>query len=213
MSAQALSADSMIGELIQTRAPSVGKLSYSHEALIDLIVANPWMDQNALAAKFGYTPGWISRIIGSDAFQAKLASRREEIVDPAIKATIEERFRALVVLSLERLHEELAKPAVNPQVALKAAELGAKALGLGGHAPQQSAPPEDRLARLAERLLILQSDVKQRGVTYEGQVVEEGKSTAGGPLPQTGERTRLSSDPADLILADTPALQASVRGA
>lgn len=136
----------------------IAKIRYTHDAMIDLIIADPSVSQNALAAHFGYTPGWVSQIINSDMFQAKLALRRDELVNPALRLTIEERFRAMTVRSLEVLQEKLSKdPAGIPDnLALRAAELGAKALGVGGNAPP-APPPGDHLGALADRLIALQS--------------------------------------------------------
>lgn len=161
-------------------APTMGKLqkvSYTHDAMIDLIIekgARPGgISQREIAAHFGYTEGWISNILASDAFQARMAARREEVIDPRIKATLEERFRALVIRSLTVLEAELEKPAVKPEVALRAAELGARSLGLGGHAPAPRPPDTSRLERLAERLVSLHSGVKERTLTHdEVQVLE-----------------------------------------
>jgi len=149
------------------------KCSYTHDALIDLIISNPEMTQNHLAAHFGYTPPWISNILASDAFQEKMAARREEIIDPELKATIEERFRALVIRSLQVLQEKLNAPQVSDLVALRAAELGAKALGVGGHAaPKPQEASSDRLERLATRLVALQSRTRERVIDGEVQVLE-----------------------------------------
>lgn len=164
--------DSLVQELVAlppagvpgSRAPTMGnlkKLSYSHQAMVDLIIQNPWLDQNQLAAHFGYTAAWVSNVMASDAFQSYMAMRREEILDPAIKATVEERFRALVLQSLDRLKGMLETPSCPPQVALRAAELGAKALGIGGHAaqPPPAPPAADRLEKLALRLTNLNTGV------------------------------------------------------
>lgn len=147
------------------------KLRYTHEAVIDMILAEPGVSQGKLAATFGYTQGWLSTVMGSDAFKAKLAERREEMVDPALRVTIEERFRGVVEKSLEVLQEKLCQPAlqVPDQLALRAAELGAKALGLGGNQPAPMVVmPKDHLEGLADRLLALQSRVTER--TVEGTV-------------------------------------------
>lgn len=146
----------------------VAKVRYTHADMIDQIIASPWISQNELAARYGYSPSWVSVVLASDAFQAALAARREEVIDPHLKASIAERFRAITIQSLTRIQQELEKPACKPEVMLKAAELGAKSLGLGGHAPPPP-PPSDSLTRLADRLIALQSNVRQ-GVTYEGQV-------------------------------------------
>lgn len=164
-------------ELRKSDASTMGRLkkcSYTHDALIDLIIANPTWTQNQFAAHFGYTPGWISNILASDAFQVKMAGRREEIVDPEIKASMKERFAALAIQSLKVLQDKLNSTDVSATVALRAAELGAKALGLGGHAvPAPAAPQMDRLERLADRLVALNAPQRERIIN--GEVL--GKST------------------------------------
>jgi hypothetical protein len=98
--------------------------------MIELIIQNPWISQNELAAHFGYTPGWVSQVIASDAFQEKMALRKSELIDPAIRATVEERFRALVIQSYEVLKRKLE---VNPSddLALGVMNGAARALGYG----------------------------------------------------------------------------------
>jgi len=146
------------------------RLRYSHKAMIDMIVARPGISQNELAQAFGYTAAWVSTIMSTDLFQAALAARREELVDPAIRATMDERFKAVVTRSLEVLQEKLSAPsvAITDQLALRAAEMGAKALGLGA-SPVAPAPSrsEDRLTELADRLLFLQSKARERTVYVE----------------------------------------------
>lgn len=183
LSTATLAGEQLLGELVAQppktpRAPTMGalqKVRYSHAAMIDLIIENPWISQNEIAARFGYTPAWISNVFASDAFQSAMAVRRDEIIDPALKATVQERFRALVIQSLERLQGFLAAPACPPAVALKAAELGAKALGLGGHAPPPPPPASDRLERLAER--IIQLNHQPQGEVIDAQVIEVSTGT------------------------------------
>jgi hypothetical protein len=134
------------------------KMRYSHQAMADMLLENPWMSQNQLAAHFGRTPSWISTIVTCDAFQALLAERREDVIDPEMKLRIEERFKALTAQSLRVLQEKLSKPAdqVPDNLALRAAELGAKALGIGGNAPTPVVvTSEERLTNLAHRLIAL----------------------------------------------------------
>lgn len=111
----------------------IAKVAYSHAAMIDLIIANPGISQNALANYFGYTPSWISQVISSDAFQGALAKRREEIVDPLLMATVKEHFDALVLRSLDILQQKLNRPALEipDNLALRALEIGSRAAGYG----------------------------------------------------------------------------------
>lgn len=145
--------------LARSGTPRLGKVRYTHEDCINRILAEPTISQNTLAELYGYTPGWMSIIVNSDAFQARLAERRAELVDPILQVTINERFKALTIRSLEVLQEKLAKPAdfVPDKLALEAAALGARSLGIG---QAQTAPPPgsaaDHLASLAHRLLDLQ---------------------------------------------------------
>jgi hypothetical protein len=117
--------------------PAIQKVSYNHEALIDLIIANPAASQNALAAHFGLTPSWISQVMSSDAFQSAMAKRREQIVDPILQQTVEQNFKALVSRSLDILQQKLNKPAeeVPDQLALRALEIGSRAAGYGVKEP------------------------------------------------------------------------------
>lgn len=109
---------------------ALAKVNYSHEAMIDLIVGNPGISQRELARHFGYTEGWVSRVMSSDAFKAALSARRGEIVDPVLVQSVEERFEALVTRSMDIVMEKLeAHP--TPDFALKSLDLGARALGYG----------------------------------------------------------------------------------
>lgn len=180
-----------------TPAPSMGRLQkvhYTHEALIELIIENPTWTQGQFAAKFGYTQGWLSNILASDAFKARMAARREEIIDPALKASIKERFEALVIASQTRLMGLLEKPDCPPQVALRALELGAKGLGAGGYAPPAQSQSE-RLAGLAERLVTLHTQVKERVIN--GQVLSKEVQPAGNEGGEVGEVQGLQPSPGD----------------
>lgn len=108
----------------------IAKVNYSHKAMIDEIVRNPHVSQGALAAMFGYTPGWISQVIATDAFQAALHERKEEIIDPVLKATVEERLKGLVLQSIEKLKTKLeGNPSDDLTLGVMAA--ATKALGYG----------------------------------------------------------------------------------
>lgn len=131
------------------------KMRYSHQAMADMILENPAISQNEIAAAFGRTAGWISTIVTSDAFQCMLAARKAELIDPELVLSHRERFSALTTRSLQVLQEKLAKPVdqIPDNLVLRAVELGAKALSIGGNAPP-AAPPvaTDYLPAIADRL-------------------------------------------------------------
>lgn len=106
------------------------RVHYTHDAMIDIVLADPAIKQKELAAKFGVSEAWISRIFGSDAFQAALAKRRADITDPFVVATMEERIKGLAFQSLEVLAEKLEETR-NADLALKSLDIAGKALGFG----------------------------------------------------------------------------------
>lgn len=109
----------------------VKKLSWTHKLAIDLMIQHPEWTSRELGQFFGHSDSWVSMVVNSDAFQAKLAERREEVLNPAIRASIEERFRNLAATSLDRLQTKLANPNVSERTVLASVELSIKALGLG----------------------------------------------------------------------------------
>lgn len=100
------------------------KVNYSHLDMIDYMIANPHVQQRDLAARYGYTQAWVSRIISSDAFRTMYAERRGALVDPVVAQELDERFRALAMRSLDVVMEKLE---VNPTM-----EAGLKALDIAG---------------------------------------------------------------------------------
>lgn len=170
------------------------RVRYTHDAMIDVIIATPMISQNELAAMFGYTPAWISTIMCSDAFQEKLLLRRNEMVNPGIASNVNERFRGLAQRSLEVLNAKLSQPVnmVSDELALKAAGLAAKAMNIGGFgvmAPPVAAPEAGRLDRLAERL---KSFLPNKNLT--GEIVDAVPLANGAAGDGAQERPGLTID-------------------
>lgn len=109
---------------------AIAALSYTHEALVEQILAEPTLTQRQLADIFGYTPGWINRIINSDAFQVRLEERRAVLTDPAIARTLNQKLESLAHQSVSMIEEKLEKQD-SASFALEALGLATKALGMG----------------------------------------------------------------------------------
>lgn len=163
------------------RSPGPQKVSYTHDKMIDYIISQPRVTGGQLARVFGYTQAWISQIMSSDAFKERLALRRQEVTDPAVKAALDvwfpstqESLQHLVDKSLEIITRKLEADKVPDNVALKAFELGARGLGIGGFGnkvPEPAEKPgEDRLEKLADRLTGLLHTKKLEII--DGEVVE-----------------------------------------
>lgn len=122
---------------LQAPAPgakqAIKHVSYSHDAMIDMIVGNPWINQGELARNFGYTEGWVSQVIASNAFQARLEQRKNDLIDPALRASIDENFKGLIHRSVQILMRKLDQPLkeISDELALKALEVASKAAGYG----------------------------------------------------------------------------------
>lgn len=114
----------------ESAANALARVKYSHDGMIDLILANPAISQNDLARHFGYTAAWVSRVVNSDAFNARLAERKTEVIDPSLVLSIEEKLKAVASKSLDVVLEKL-HVAPTPDFALKAMEIATKAAGYG----------------------------------------------------------------------------------
>lgn len=114
----------------ESAANAIARVKYSHDAFIDLLIEQPGISQGELATRFGYTQAWVSRVMNSDAFLARLAQRKADIVDPSLAQSLEEKFRTLASISLDVVIEKLTT-VKNPDTALKALEVSSKALGYG----------------------------------------------------------------------------------
>lgn len=114
----------------ESAAKAIARVKFTHDAMIDLIIAQPGVSQNEIAKHFGYTAVWISRIVNSDAFQARLALRKNDLVDPSIALSVDERLRAVAARSLDRVLEKL-ELAPSMAESLDAAKMATAALGYG----------------------------------------------------------------------------------
>lgn len=113
--------------------PLKNGINYTHKDIIDFVLSNPGITQNAVAAHFGYSASYLSQLMVSDAFQSEMAKRREALVDPVIAANVKLNFEAMILRSQEILLEKLSLPThqIPDQLALRALELSSRAAGYG----------------------------------------------------------------------------------
>ena len=115
---------------VAEKPKGVAKIRYTHDAMIDLIITEPAISQGEIARNFGFTEGWISQLINSDAFQARLAERKGELTDPLIIKSIEEKMKGVVSQSLDIVMRKL-EATQSADLALKVLEVGTRSLGMG----------------------------------------------------------------------------------
>lgn len=107
------------------------RVKYTHDAMIDLVLEKPEISQNEIAKHFGFTTAWISRVFCSDSFQARLAERKTELIDPGIIASIENRLQGLAMTSMEVLERKLTMSPNDSETALEVLKITTKSLGYG----------------------------------------------------------------------------------
>lgn len=144
---------------------------YSPQAMVELMIAHPDWGHKELAEAFGRPPSWTSVVLASDAFQAVLDTRRHEVADPSLSATLEERFRGLAIRAATVLQEKLNSPGVSDLVVLKAAELGVKAVMSKPVEAPQAPRLENSSQSVAEKLLAAM-DARDRARTIDVETVE-----------------------------------------
>lgn len=147
----------------QAVVPAGQPLTFTPEALIQLLLDRPGLTHQQYGAAFGRGSGWFASVLASNAFQAVLDPVRHLIADPAISATLDERFRAVTLQSLAVLQTRLDSKECNDQTVLKAVELGLKASGIG--ALPAAAPPAEApvgAEAVANRILEAMASAKAR---------------------------------------------------
>jgi hypothetical protein len=116
------------------QSASVAKLTPRHENIIAFLVANPTMRKQDVARAFGVTPAWLSTVIHSDAFQAKLAERQAQFFSAATQ-TIREKLETVAHLSLDKLIEH-AEFEIETKEIRANAEMALERLGYGAQGPR-----------------------------------------------------------------------------
>lgn len=106
------------------------KVSITHDNIIDFVIAQPSATYREIAHTFDYTPEGIGIICRSDAFKARLEIRKNEMVDPIIRQTVEERLVGLAHASIDILQRKLAT-SEDPKLALAALDASTKASQYG----------------------------------------------------------------------------------
>ena len=147
-------------------------IAYTPEAMVELIIANPHWTQANLAHYFGRSPSWFTSVLVSDKFQALMDTRRHEIIDPCITATLDERLKALAVHALDVLQKKMDSPEASDLLVIKAADIGLKGLGFGKNQIEvQVTQPSGDVVTLADKLVAELH--RQRGNVRTG-VIQEG---------------------------------------
>lgn len=86
--------------------PQVKKLSHRHEAVLRWIFANPERKLRECAEELGYTQAWVSCIVHSDVFQARLSELRGQFDDGAL-LSLNEKVSGIAHLAADKLLDQM----------------------------------------------------------------------------------------------------------
>jgi hypothetical protein len=117
--------------------PEIKKISPLHEALMNHLLVYPKASNRELAKTFNRTQAWISTIIHSHAFQAKLAERQDKLFEQAV-ITTREKLEGVADAAVEKLGEQLETSA-DPKFILDVAD---RTLHRLGYAPSRAPAPQ-----------------------------------------------------------------------
>lgn len=121
--------------MLPAKAQAVKKISYTHDAMIDLIIQEPTVTMTELGELFGYSAGWVARVVASDAFACRLAERKAVLVDPHVAQSLNERLQGVAIHAIDLVGEKLASER-SAGYAMEALGVATKALGLSNRRQQ-----------------------------------------------------------------------------
>lgn len=110
------------------------KLSPKHEAIMNWILENPEKLRRDCAAHFCVTESWLSIVINSHCFQARLAERTE-VIFSVVASDIPTKLRGVAAQAIDRVGELL--PGAPGEFALDAMDKALRSLGFAAQRPAQ----------------------------------------------------------------------------
>ena len=119
----------------------IKKVSHRHEAIINWLCANPDRPLRDCAAYFGVRPQWMSILLNSDAFRARLNERQDALFSATV-AEIRGKLEGITHQALDRLSDSVENTS-DPKYILETADkmlhrLGYAPRGPGNHTPGQT---------------------------------------------------------------------------
>jgi hypothetical protein len=107
----------------------IQKVSATHEQIMNWLVLNPEKSMRECADAFGYTQAWLSTLVHSDAFQAKLAEK-QQLVQARVCASIPEKLNRVTDVALDKL-ATMVEASEDPEFILNVADKALHKLGFG----------------------------------------------------------------------------------
>jgi len=172
---------------------AIKRISFTHEALVNWLVENPERSLRDCAEYFGYTQSWLSQIIHSDIFQARLGARQDAVF-AQVAQDIPAKLRGITDVALEKLGRKIEE-VEDADFILDATD---KLLHRNGYAPNSSrnvGGPNSLTVNqqvnvfAVDRNMLADARALQRTVATVGisQIAEVGASPAHGEVSELSE--------------------------
>lgn len=147
--------------------PELKNISVKHDQIITWMIANPGVPLSICAAQFGITQSWLSSLIHSDLFQAKIRERQDDAFDE-VKISVRDRITALAHESLKRLTDRVMVETDVDKIS-NASEVALKALGFGAPKVNGNGQSTITINNVVDKDVLAQARQRMEGRTIEGQ--------------------------------------------
>lgn len=119
-----------------TKKDAILAISHRHEAILNWLLLNPHRSLRECADELGFTQAWLSSVIHSDIFQAKLKERQESVF-LAVAQDIPRKLRGLADVAIEKV-TRIIESSEDPDLVVDVFD---KTLNRLGYAPQKGGGP------------------------------------------------------------------------
>lgn len=120
------------------QSAGIQKVSIKHESIMNFLLENPTCSLGEVAGYFQISQSWLSCIIHSDAFQAKLRERQDTVFHHTVVATIKDKAALVAHAALDKLADQLTMGVVtDPKQLTETADKILGRLGYGSNSGNQ----------------------------------------------------------------------------
>lgn len=170
----------------------IQKVSIKHDAILDYLLIHPEQKLGDVAVVFGVSQAWLSVIIHSDAFQAKLGEKSGECFGATV-LPLREQLMGVAQVGVEKLGEcmENASTTSDKQFIADTTDSILKNLG---YSPKSAAPAQTGNSTTNNNIFVVDKTAlasareKMRTVPntelIEGQLIEPEKTENGAPAQE-----------------------------
>lgn len=132
---------------IGEKSAELKRMGLKHEALLNYMLANPTMKVSEVARACGVSYSWASIVVHSDAFQARLRQRQDEIFNAHVQP-LHEKMVGVAHMAVDKLGEQLEK-STDPDYILNVSDKILHRLGFAPKAtPVAIAPPSTTINQI-----------------------------------------------------------------